>query len=93
MPYVETVNSYTKKSGGKEYPVTVTRRTGTHLFKPPNCEEEVLVDAVTFMDYGPKLGTTTVYTVHQDYTEEERAAGREHVREVARKIMEARMWK
>lgn len=83
MPFTETVERCIEKLDGAEYPVTVTRRKGTHLFKPPQREEAVLVDAVTIRDYGAKLGSTIIYTAHREYSEEERAAGRTHVCEAA----------
>jgi hypothetical protein len=81
LPYVETIEHITESYNGKEYPVTITRRRGLHTFTTPR-GETVLVDLVTIADAG-KLGVTTCFTPHRDYTEEQRAAGRKAILENA----------
>lgn len=89
----ETVTHKTRVLGGKEYSVTITRRKGLDTYTERTerngqiIEEQILADEATFIDWGSKLGVTRNYTLHKDYTEEERAAGRRHIQEVAAKIL------
>ena len=82
-----TKETYIETTGKKSYPVEVTR-----LRSDEPWEYEVapgqwkLVDAVTIFDAG-KEGTSLVYTLHRDYTPEQRAAGRRHIQEVLAKCM------
>ncbi len=45
------------------------------------------MDAVTITDAG-KRGTSIVYTLHKDYTEEERREGRKRIQETIARVME-----
>lgn len=88
-----TVETYMETVGKKTYPVEVTRLRSDEPWQyevRPGAWE--LVDAVTIFDAG-KEGTSRVYTVHKDYTPEQRAAGRKHIQEVLAKCMtEQGLW-
>ena len=79
---VETITEETETIDGKTYPITVIRRQRRD--KKPfffTCRgQEKWVDAVTITDAG-KRGTSIVYTLHKDYTEEERREGRKRIQE------------
>lgn len=85
MAVTETVEHTVELSGGREYPVTITRRIGLDTYI--NNGKEIQADRATFYDYGPKQGVTRCYTLHKDYTPEERAEGRRHIRAVAVQAM------
>lgn len=90
MAVIETVEHTTRMCGGKEYPVVITRRKGLDTYIDRSVtkdgkiyEETIVAEAATFTDWGPKMGTTRCYTTPTNYTEEEREAGRQHIRDVA----------
>ena len=86
---VETITEETETIDGKTYPITVIRRQRRD--KKPfffTCRgQEKWVDAVTITDAG-KRGTSIVYTLHKDYTEEERREGRKRIQETIARVME-----
>ncbi len=83
----------TRKLCGREYPVTVIRLEGLATYRAGGREE--LADAATFLDFGPRQGVTREYTRHREvpYTEAEREAGRQHIRQVAAQVLTAQgLW-
>lgn len=74
---------------GKMCPVSILRIVGLATYQAK--DREILADAATFIDYGPKQGVTSNYTLHKDQapTEEERAAGRRNILETAVRALEA----
>lgn len=90
MAVVESVEHTTERVGGKEYPITVTRRVGLHGYQKDG--ESILVDAVTITDAG-KLGMSCCITPHRDYSPEERAAGQKLIQDtIARIMVEQGIW-
>lgn len=92
MAAIETVERETRTICGKTYDVTITRREGLDSYIDLAIDPSgtpFLADAATFIDYGPKMGVTKCYTMHKEVqpTEEERAAGRRHIQEVAVKCL------
>ena len=89
----KTTETYMEDSGKKVYPVEVTRLRSDEPWQYEVAPGEwKLVDAVTIFDAGSQ-GTSLVYTIHRDYTPEERAAGRKRVQEVlARCMTEQGLW-
>lgn len=89
----KTVETYMETMGRKTYPVTETRLRSDEPWEYEVTPGEwKLVDAVTIFDAG-KEGTSLVYTIHRDYTPEQRAAGRKHIQEVLAKCMtEQGLW-
>ena len=92
MAAIETVERETRTICGKTYDVTITRREGLDSYIDLTIDPSgttLLADAATFIDYGPKMGVTKCYTMHKEVqpTEEERAAGRRHIQEVAVKCL------
>ena len=85
MPYVETVKRIIEVWGGKEYPVTITKRKGLHTHTYPN-GETALTDEVTITDAGPKLGTSVAVQHHIAYTDEQRTAGRKLLEEAVNRV-------
>lgn len=84
MAVKETVEHTFRTVGSREYPVTITRREGLDTYYDDD-GKPFLADWATFIDFGPKMGVAKNYTNHRDtpYTEEEKAAGRRHIQEVA----------
>lgn len=90
---VRTTETYMETVGRKTYPVAVTRLRSGAPFEYEVAPGRVeLVDAVTIFDAGDQ-GTSLVYTVHRDYTPEQRAAGRQRIREtLARCMTDQGLW-
>lgn len=87
----ETVEHTTEMVGGVEYPITIIRRRGVHIYRTED-GREILVDAVTMTDAG-KLGISCCFTPHKDYTAEERANGRKQLQKTLANIMaEQGLW-
>lgn len=89
----QTVERYIETIGRKSYPVEVTRLRSDEPWEYEVAPgERKLVDAVTIFNAG-KEGTSLVYTVHRDFTDEERQAGRRHVQDVLAQCMaEQGLW-
>ena len=69
---------------GKEYPLTITKQKGIQEILVAG--KPVLVEAVTIFE--SPLGTSRCFTrVRPEVSEEERAAGRRRIQEVATKAM------
>lgn len=85
---VVTVKTVHEKIGRYEADTVITRRKGLHWLTDMS-GARVLVDESATMDSGPKLGTTLCFTPHSDVkvSEEERAANRERIKQVATKVM------
>jgi len=83
---IETIQHTMESVGGKEYPITITRRRGLHTHITED-GREILVDAVTITDAG-RLGVSCCYTPHKDFTTEERAVGRKLIQETLITIMD-----
>lgn len=83
MAVIETVTHEIHCFGGKEYPVTITKRKGLDQYSERG--KDILADEATFCDYGPKLGTARAYTVHKEVppTQAEREDGRRCIQQVA----------
>ncbi len=83
MVVIETVTHEIHCFGGKEYPVTVTRRKGLNRYHDKG--KEILADEATFCDYGPKMGIARSYTVHKEVppAQAEREEGRGYIQQVA----------
>lgn len=83
---IETVEEGYETENGKTFKTTLIRRTG--LARYIRRGRESLADMATFHDCG-KLGMSCTYTDHRavPYTEEEKAAGRRHIQEVAAQIL------
>ena len=89
---IRTVEHDTETFGGKTYPIEITKLRSAEPFPYEHKGEVTLVDAVTITDAG-KYGVSVVMTVHRDYTQEERRAGRRHIQEVLAKCMtEQGLW-
>lgn len=92
MAVTKTVEHAMETIGKKTYPITITKLRSDEPFEFEWKGKVHLVDAVTITDAG-KYGTTVVRTIHRDYTEEEREAGRKHIQEVlARCMTEQGLW-
>lgn len=90
----ETVEVTERTLCGKVLPVTITRRVGLCEYKGMD-GKTILADEALFLDYGPKLGVTKVFTQHPAVppTEAEREAGRERIRQAAiQAITEQGLW-
>lgn len=86
MAVRKTVTQEMEHVGEKSYPITVTRLRSEQPFPFEHKEKTYLVDAVTITDSG-KYGVSTIFTVHQDFTEEERKAGRERIQQTITQVM------
>jgi len=86
LEVIETIQHTTESVGGKEYPITITRRRGLHTYIADD-GREILVDAVTITDAG-RLGVSCCFTPHKDFTAEERAVGRKMIQDTLAKIMD-----
>lgn len=87
---VETVKHKTRTISGREYQLTIVRWKGLETYierreaqNGAAREDTILADEATFTYYEPKLPPTICYSRHKEYTDEERAAGRRHIQEVA----------
>ena len=87
MAVTKTVTQEIEHVGEKSYPITVTRLRSKEPFPFEHKGKTYLVDAVTITDSG-KYGTSTIFTVHRDFTEEERREGRKHIQDVINQVME-----
>lgn len=85
MSVIETIEHSSERVGGKEYPITITRRRGLHSFKTDE-GEEILVDAVTITD-ACKYGKSYCISPHQDFSEEARCKGRNKLLQCAAAII------
>ena len=89
---IETVEHAMETMGKKAYPITIKKLRSKEPFYFEHNGKTHLVDAVTITDAG-KYGTTTAYTLHQDYTEEERREGRKRIQEtIARVMVQNGLW-
>lgn len=89
---IKTVEETFEHVCGKTYPIVVTRLRSKSPFEFEFEGETYLVDAVTITDSG-KYGTSTIFTIHRDYTEEERRAGRELIQKTIADVMKrCKLW-
>ncbi len=87
-----TVTEELECIGGKSYPITVTRLRSKEPFEFVHRGKTLLVDAVTITDSG-RLGTSTICTLHRDFTQAQRQAGRKHIQDtIARVMVEQGIW-
>lgn len=84
---IKTVEHEMETIGPKTYPITITKLRSKEPFYFEYKGKKHLVDAVTITDAG-KYGTTTAYTLHKDYTEEERREGRKRIQETIAMVMQ-----
>ena len=86
-PVVVTEQSYQATLGKLEYTRRPARWKGRHLLIIG--DQTMDVDESLVTDCGPKLGVSVGYELHREipFTEEERAAGRERVIELATQLM------
>lgn len=89
MAVIETVEHCTRVIGGKEYQVTIIRREGLDTYYDRHGENPFQATRATFVDYGPKMGVNRSFdrVPEVEPTEEERAAGRQHIKDVALKCL------
>lgn len=86
---VETVEVTERRIGKELLPVTITRRVGLCCYRDRS-GKEIMADEATVLDFGPKLGVQRSYLLHPEVepTEEERAANRARLLEVAYRAMD-----
>ena len=87
---VETITEETETIDGKTYPITVIRRQRRDkksIFRSPaGGRRSGWMPSPSPMQ--EKRGTSIVYTLHKDYTEEERREGRKRIQETIARVME-----
>ena len=84
MEVHETIEHKTLMVDGKPHEVTITRRVGLDTYQN-KAGLSFLADEATFIDWGPKLGCSRTFSMHPEVepTEEERAAGRQRMKDIA----------
>lgn len=82
----KTVTQEMEHAGGKSYPITVTRLRSEEPFPFEHQGKTYCVDAVTITD-SEKYGISTIFTVHQKFTEEERGTGKKRIEQAIAQVM------
>ena len=84
MAVHETIERSTLMLDGKPHEVTITRRVGLDTYYD-KAGKPFLADEATFIDWGPRMGCSRTFSSHPEVepTEEERAAGRQRIKDMA----------
>jgi hypothetical protein len=85
LDLIETVEHRTEAQNGEDASILIRRKAGLHSYRT-EAGTEILVDASTRTDAG-RLGVSACISTHQEFSAEEREAGRRAIQAVLAQVM------